>query len=471
MAGGTLNDAAFGDIQIEGVGKDTRTLQKNNLYIPLIRRKNGHHYVEEAFRLGAAASLWQRDQPNPPRGVPLLYVEDTLLALQKLAANYRKELTTFVVGVTGSNGKTTTREMIASVLGTRYSVHRTSGNLNNHYGLPLTILEIAGDTDAAVLEMGMSSRGEIEVLSRIAQPDIAVITMIGDAHIEHLGSREEIAKAKMEIVSGLSPSGTLVYHGDEPLLHTLLVEHLLATKTENTHTIGFKTDLELTGVYADRITCIPFGTSGSNLIRLKEVYLDLQETHFTAHIESGLLACTIPMAGEHYAQNALAAIAVGKKMEIPDELIRQGLRQTANSAMRMEVLRCQNGATLINDAFNASPASMKAAIHVLHRLEGFSRKWAVLGDMLELGEHAENYHREIGMLLRPDKLDYIYTYGPLGAFIAEEAAKTFGLHKVRHFSAKPDLLVEIRKNLQPGDLALFKASRGTGLEEVAEAML
>lgn len=209
----------FEKITIEGVTTDSRNVRKGNLFVPIIGEKfNGHDFVEKAFENGAHASLWSRSVPNPPQDKPLIIVDDTLAALQQIASHYLLEVNPKVVGITGSNGKTTTKDMIASVVGTRYRVHKTKGNFNNHIGLPLTILDMPEDTEVAVLEMGMNAKGEIELLSSIARPDIAVITNIGDAHLQDLGSREGIAEAKLEIIKGLKENGTLIYHGDEPLL-------------------------------------------------------------------------------------------------------------------------------------------------------------------------------------------------------------------------------------------------------------
>ena len=209
----------MGVCEIAGVSIDSRKVTTDNLFVPLRGEKvDGHRYVEKVRDQGAAASLWQKDVPNPPKNIPIIIVENTEVALQELARAYRQQLNVRVIGVTGSNGKTTTKDMTAALLATTYKVHKTSGNFNNHLGLPLTILSMDEDTDVAVLEMGMSSRGEIEFLSKLARPDLAIITNIGESHLLDLGSREEIANAKLEIIEGLAGGGTLIYYGDEPLL-------------------------------------------------------------------------------------------------------------------------------------------------------------------------------------------------------------------------------------------------------------
>jgi UDP-N-acetylmuramoyl-tripeptide--D-alanyl-D-alanine ligase len=218
MASGKELDIKFNDIVVQGISIDSRTIAPGNLFVPIIRVIDGHDYIIEAINKGAVAALWQNDHPNPPDDIPLIFVEDCLIALQQLAYSYRKQLPVKVVAITGSNGKTTTKDMVTSILETSYSVHKTKGNLNSQIGLPLTLLEIEEHTQVAVLEMGMSERGQIERLSQIAEPDIAVITMIGLSHLSSLGSKEEIAAAKLEIVKGLHSDGVLVLNGDEPLL-------------------------------------------------------------------------------------------------------------------------------------------------------------------------------------------------------------------------------------------------------------
>ena len=223
MVEATNDISAYGDIEIRGVSINTRTLEKGNLFIPLKgERHDGHEFVADAFYKGAPLSLWQEDVPNPPEHVPVLVVKDTLKALQQLAKLYRDELDLKVCAVTGSNGKTTTKDILAGLLSLKYKVQKTQGNLNNHIGLPLTILSLEKDTEVAVLEMGMSDFGEIDFLSRLARPDAAIITNIGDAHLQDLGSREGICQAKMEIVNGLAEDGLFVYPGEETLIRDRL---------------------------------------------------------------------------------------------------------------------------------------------------------------------------------------------------------------------------------------------------------
>src|SRR3954463_13112791 len=210
---------AFKEISIQGVSIDSRKIEPGNLFVPFKgEHSDGHGFVEDALKRGASAALWQKDVPNPPTDLPVLVVEDTLIALQELARSYRNELDVKVVGITGSNGKTTVKDMTANLLALQYKVQKTEGNYNNHIGLPLTILSLDEDTEVAILEMGMSGRGEIEFLSKLARPNVAVITNIGESHLQDLGSREGIAEAKLEIIQGLEENGLIVYFGDEILL-------------------------------------------------------------------------------------------------------------------------------------------------------------------------------------------------------------------------------------------------------------
>lgn len=435
---------ADADLQFHGVSTDTRTLRPGNLFIPLTgERFDGHEFAAQAAARGAAAVLWQQDRPGAPEGVPVIRVPDTLAALQELAAAYRRELPVRIIGITGSNGKTTTKDMVAACLMTTYKVHKTQGNLNNHIGLPLTILQMDEDTQMAVLEMGMSGSGEIALLSKIALPETAIITNIGEAHLQQLGSREAIARAKLEIIEGLREDGLLIYNGDEPLL-----VQLVAGLEGRQAMLRFR-----------------FGAQDTN------DYYPLALIHHQDYISFKLNVpfsptFTIPLPGRHNVMNALAAIAAAKFMGVAEADIVRGLSELRVSGMRSEVLRSRHGATLINDAYNANPTAMRAAIQMLEDYHTKGRKIAVLGDMLELGEREAEYHRTIGAELDPDKIDYVWTYGPLAAQLAEEAMDRFPAGRVKAFLDKEVLAGELDALLSEQDICLFKASRGMRLEEV-----
>lgn len=436
------------NLQICGVSTDSRSIQPGNLFVPIVGDNfNGHAYAEEAFNKGAAAALWQQDQGQPPAGRPVIMVEDTIAALQRLAKAYRDQLSVRIVGVTGSNGKTTTKDITASILSTTYRVHKTKGNLNNHIGLPLTLLELAEDTEMAVIEMGMSGRGEIELLSRLADPEAVIITNIGDAHLLQLGSREEIAKAKTEILSGLKKDGFFVYNGDEPLIER--------TYPNMPH--------------PDSMLRYRFGLSESNDIYPTAILQDTDGMHF--HINwPDSPGYYLPLLGEHNVINALAAIAVSKYMGVQDKDIVEGLKKVEMSGMRIEIVRSASGALLLNDAYNANPAAMKAAIRLLHSLKGHQRKMIVLGDMLELGPEEEEFHREVGRLLDPEEINRVFAYGHLSYYIAEEAGRKLGHERVQWFNDRQQLIEALTSAILPGDAILFKASRGMKLEEVVQAV-
>ena len=434
----------YEDIVIKGVSIDSRTLKAGNLFVPIIGESfDGHQFIKEAIKNGAVAALWKRDVPNPPKNFPLIYVEDTLLALQSLARSYRNQLAVKVVGITGSNGKTTTKDMLASILSTTFNVQKTEGNLNNHLGLPLTILRLAEDTEMAVLEMGMSGRGEIELLSEIARPNATIITNIGESHLQDLGSRDAIAEAKLEIIKGLEENGVLVYNGDEPLLER---------KLQNT-----------------TVHTIRFGTATSNDLYPLSIKLEGDGTYFTVNKASSI-TFFIPVLGKHNVNNALATIAVADLFGVKWENMKNGLQKVKMTTMRMEMVNAKNGLSIINDAYNASPTSMNAAIELISGLKGYEKKLVVLGDMLELGENEVNFHQEIGRQIDPSLVDYVFTFGTLGAQIAEGAKKMFPNHRVKPFSDKRKLIEELANLAGTEDIVLVKASRGMKLEEVVTAL-
>ncbi|HWO96162.1 MAG TPA: UDP-N-acetylmuramoyl-tripeptide--D-alanyl-D-alanine ligase [Bacillus sp. (in: firmicutes)] len=442
IPGSTLQ--GHSEVVVKGVSINTRTIERGNLFVPIKGEKfNGHDFVQQAIESGAAAVLWNQSEPNVPRDIPVVLVEDTLAALQQMAKKYCEQVGVKVVGVTGSNGKTTTKDMIFSVLSTTYQVLKTEGNFNNHIGMPLTMLRLKEDTEIAILEMGMSSRGEIELLSRLALPDVAVITNIGESHLMDLGSREEIANAKLEIVSGLKKEGVLIYNGDEPLLTSRLTQSDIQTVT--------------------------FGQNAENDLYPISIEQEQQSTIFTIS-QAPDVTYEIPVLGVHNVQNALAAIAVGRYFNIPFSTIAEGLKSLKLTNMRMELISSLRGFDIINDAYNASPTSMKAAISLLENLKGYNRKFIVFGDMLELGEQEKQFHYEIGRIIDPEKINYVFTYGDLGMEIAKGAQEAFGKERIYQFQDKNQLIDCLGSLVQKGDVVLVKASRGMKLEEVVDAL-
>lgn len=450
MCGGTLNHEHEYNQVIRGVITDSRHIAAGCLFVPLVgERFDGHTYAAKALELGAGATLWQKDRGDCPEG-RVIVVNDTLEALQCLAKAYLNEIGCKVVGITGSNGKTTTKDIVSALLETTYKVHKTAGNYNNHIGLPLTILQMDTDVDIVVLEMGMSSRGEIEVLSAIGQPDVAIITNIGESHLLQLGSRKEIARAKLEIISGMKSDGLLIYNGDEPLISEGLDE------LSDSRPVGFHT--------------LTFGLDSTNDDYPTGMMVHGKGIIFTSHVHKDL-AFDLPLLGRHNVINCLAALTVARFFNISEDKIKEGLSHLQLTGMRIEQIVSNNGLTVLNDAYNASPTSMKAAIDVLHHAKGYQRKIAVLGDMLELGPQEKEYHAEIGSYVTADKINMLYTYGPLSLYIAEAARVNLSEANVFAFTDKAALINHLEEQIHPKDIVLVKGSRGMKLEEVVNALI
>jgi UDP-N-acetylmuramoyl-tripeptide--D-alanyl-D-alanine ligase len=434
------------DQKVHGVSIDTRTIHAGNLYIPIVRIDDGHKYVKQAFERGAVASLWQADHIPPPEGMPIIIVKDTLKALQSIAKAYRSQLNCKVIAVTGSNGKTTVKDMVSSLLSTTFNVQKTSGNLNGEYGLPLSLLEVKEDTEIIVLEMGMSNRGEIKILSEIAQPDVGIITMIGVSHLSSLGSREQIALAKLEILEGLNPTGAFLFNGDEPLLVKGLEERTLPW-TGGT---------------------IRFGQSSSN------DYFPLKIEHKQSDLLFSLkqyhMPFRLPLLGSHNVINAIAAIAAANLFRVDEEHIQLGLNNLEISEMRMERIWSARGFLIINDAWNASPVSMQAAIETVQNLEGFHKKVFILGDMLELGDAEAAFHEEIAHTVDLSKIHSLFTFGHISKIISDTLRDSGLEGEARHFTSKIALADECLRILCKDDVVLVKGSRGMKLEEVCHLL-
>ncbi|WP_322924548.1 UDP-N-acetylmuramoyl-tripeptide--D-alanyl-D-alanine ligase [Paenibacillus campi] len=446
MCGGQLSGTA--ESACHGVVIDSRQVYENSLFVPIIgERADGHNFVADVLSRGAAASLWQRDRGAAPEG-NIIIVDDTLAALQRLASAYLEQSEATVIGVTGSNGKTTTKDMVDALLRQAYRVHKTQGNFNSHIGLPLTILGMPEQTEMLILEMGMRGRGEIELLSNIARPHAAIITNIGESHLELLGTREQIARAKMEIVSGLRPQGLLVYNGDEPLLHRLLAE-------PERHSQSMQT--------------IAFGVEPSNDWQVTGVMSRGRSTIFTTNRYPDE-AWTLPLPGVHNVTNALAAMAIAVHYGVTIEQMRTGLSELKLSGMRIEQVEGADGVVLLNDAYNASPSSMKAALDVLDGMKDYRRRIAVLGDMLELGADERMYHEQMGAYAA-EHTDLLFTYGERGRHIAAAARTQMSPELVYEYTSKSALISALLDTVQQGDVVLFKASRGMRLEEVLQALM
>ena len=443
---GQLTSPILDKLEIVGVSTDSRKIAQGELFIPLIGEQfDGHDYIEGVIEKGAVASFWDQSKAVPESlAIPLIMVNDTLEALQNLATYYRNKINPKVVGITGSNGKTTTKDLVASVVSTHYRVHKTMGNYNNHIGVPLTLLAMPEQTEVAIIEMGMSNRGEIALLTKIAQPDIAVITNIGESHIEYLGTRENISLAKLEILEGLAENGIVVLNGDEPLLR--------------------ETKMDLT-----RFRVRWVGTKENN--DLYPVAINPESTGVT-FMDVNKNRYTLPLYGEHNVINALMAIEVGRQLLVPNEKIYTGLASPELTSMRLEKVMARNGCSVLNDAYNASPTSMKASLHLLMTFTQYKKKIAVLGDMFELGKEAEHYHQEIGKLCAALQVNLLITTGKHGRIIYDSALYN-GMDKtlVHHFDNMEQIGSYILDHSDENTIVLIKASRGMHLEQVVNQLL
>ncbi|WP_371809563.1 UDP-N-acetylmuramoyl-tripeptide--D-alanyl-D-alanine ligase [Halobacillus sp. Marseille-Q1614] len=433
--------AADADIPLRQVMTDTRKEKKQSLFIPLAGENfDAHLFLMDAIKNGAVAALWQKGRELPkavPTEFPVFFVEDTLQALQETSSFYLKKVNPAVIGVTGSNGKTTTKDLVASVLQVKYRTHKTAGNFNNHIGLPLTILAMPEDTEVAVLEMGMSQAGEISLLSNLARPSYAIITNIGESHIEYLGSREGIAKAKLEILDGWQ-EGAFIFDGDEELLKE----------------------------YHQKTNAISSGFNSS----CRQVIEKIDEQDDDCYFTINQIRYHLPLSGKHNVKNASYAIALALKLGLTTEEIQKGLKQLELSGMRYEKLEGMHGSLIINDAYNASPTSMKAVIEVILRLKSKQHKVLVLGDMFELGSFSDRLHAGVASAITED-IDAVYTIGEHAAKISEAVQKSQPGIQSRHFTDKQSLSAQVQSDLTPDTVVLIKASRGMKLEELIKDLI
>jgi len=434
------------DIYCRRVSTDTRKIAAGDLFFALAgERFDAHDFIGQAVEKGAAAVVVSRP-PDGGLSVPVLLVDDTLAALQRLAAYNRRQFSLPVVAVTGSNGKTTTKDLIAAVLGRRFKTLKTVGNLNNHIGLPLTLLELDGTCGAAVLEMGMRGLGEIDLLAGIAQPNVAVITNIGETHLERLGSIENIAMAKSEVLHHLNPGGAAVLNGDDPWVR------------------------KVAGKFNGRV--LFYGTGADNDLRAADIMaMDGQTTAFTVYHKDRQAEIKLPVPGRHNVLNALAAVGVGLVAGISMEQAAAGLAGAELTGMRLEILET-GSYRIINDAYNANPASTKAALTVLADQAGNRRKVAVLGSMFELGERTESGHREVGAAVFANGVELLVTVGDLAEYIARGAMdKGMTPDKVFHCDDHGRAGEVLRSRLQAGDVILVKGSRGMKMEEIVAGLM
>lgn len=432
-------------IILQSVSTDTRRINKGDLFFALSgERYDAHDFLGVAAAAGSGGLVVSR-QESLPSGVPALLVKDTLAALQNLAAFNRGRYKGPVVGVTGSTGKTTTKDMVASVLGARLRTLKTEGNLNNEIGLPLTLLDLDDGIEAAVVELAMRGPGEIDALCRIARPKGAVITNINETHLERLGTVSHIAAAKGEILEHIPPGGFALINAESPF--------------------------SLREAKRCRGKVVFFGIDRPADLVAEDIRPERGGIHFSAVLEGERHAFYLPVPGQHNVMNALAAIGVGRELGLTVEEIAEGLSAVALTGMRLELLEA-GGLTIINDAYNASPASTRAALGVLKEMAGGRRAVAVLGDMLELGPRAGESHREIGETAAGLDLDLLVTVGDLAASAAEGAVQA-GMAGERVFpcTEHATAIRILNRLLLDGDVVLVKGSRGMKMEEIVQELL
>lgn len=440
-------DASFDDTLITGICFDTRQIKKGDLFIPFVGdTRDGHTFVKQAIELGAAAAFWQKDVPHPPTDFPIMIVEDTLLALQELSKQYLAEVKPTVIAITGSNGKTTTKDIASATIRSKYRVHATKGNFNNHIGLPYTILTMPEDTEVAILEMGMNHRYEIEKLSLIAEPDMAIITNIGEAHIEYLGSRDEIAKAKLEITAGLKENGLLIYPNEEALIQ----KHLDKKRGYQTATFGRE---QTASIYPLSIDTKSDGTSFT--------------TNWAADVP-----VFVPIIGEHNVYNTMAVMLAAKALNISTLEVQAALKSMERSKSRLEWLTAPNGTKILNDAYNSSPTALKAVLNTFMHMdsEGKAKK-ILVADMLELGEDSECFHRESGEILQKGSIDSVFAYGEAMSAFCEACASQIGQEKIHYFKTKEALQEAILADVDGNEWLLVKGSYGMGLKDIVEKLM
>ncbi|SEF24069.1 UDP-N-acetylmuramoyl-tripeptide--D-alanyl-D-alanine ligase [Streptococcus gallolyticus] len=432
----------FDDVPLRQIEFDSRKIEKGDLFLPLKGARDGHDFIETAFENGAVATFSEREVA----GHPYIWVDDCLEAFQALASYYLEKQRVDVIAVTGSNGKTTTKDMIAAVLSTEYKTYKTQGNYNNEIGLPYTALHMPDDTEKIVLEMGQDHMGDIHLLSELAKPHIGVVTLIGEAHLEFFGSREKIAEGKLQIVDGMDSDGILIAPAD-----TIVDPYLPESQM-----------------------VIRFGDGAEIFVK------DLQESKESLTFTTNVIdrPITLPVPGKYNATNAMVAAYVGKLLAISDDDIVETLETIELTRNRTEWKKAANGADILSDVYNANPTAMRLILETFSKIpanEG-GKKIAVLADMKELGEQSVELHKHMIMSLSPETLDTLIFYGEDIAELAQLASQMFPIGKVYYFkkNATEDqfdaMLETVQKVLQPADQILLKGSNSMQLAKVVEAL-
>ena len=443
MIGGSLCDPKYKDIKIRGVSTDSRTMQDKNLYIPLVGEVfDGRLFIKECEDKGAPAFLVDEGyEVKNNISIPYIRVEDTLKALQDLARAYRSELDIKVVGITGSNGKTTTKDLLYEVLKAKYKTQKTIGNLNNEIGVPKTILSLNEDTEIAIVELGTDNFGDISLTSKIAKPDIAMITNIGDSHLHNLKSKEGILKAKMEIIEGLDKDGVFVYNGDDETMKKEMPSYKVSQKI------------------------ISFGLEDSNDFVIEEIPSTPGKVSFKKDDE----VYDIPLLGRHNIYNGAACLLVSSLLGLDASDVKDGLIRVKPANNRSSIIEF-DGFDVLDDSYKSNPQSLSSGLLTTKLLDGYTNKIAVLGDMLELGDKEEELHYQAGLKIDPKDIDSCLFFGNLSYHMYKAALENFPNDRVFHFMDKDDLIDKLKSLITKSSLVFVKGSHGMHMEEIIESI-
>jgi len=429
------------DLKLKELSTDTRTLKKNSLFVPLVgEHYNGHDYISKAFKNGASAVLTEKKIKNIPPAKAVILVKDTLMALQQIALFQRKRFKILLIGITGSSGKTTTKDMLASILSLAGKTLKTEENLNNEIGVPKTLLTMNKTHRYAVIEMAMQVLGEIEELAWIARPNVAVITNIGSAHMEHLRSEDNIAKAKSEILKFQTKKDIAILPADDKYF-----DHLKKKAKGR---------------------ALSFGINSSADVTAKDIRFQEKSSSFVIGIKDLEILIDLPLPGKHNIYDALAAAAAAYAIGIKPEQIKKGLENIKLSSKRLNMIRSKN-LNIIDDTYNANPDSMAASLSILENYQG--RRIAVLGDMFELGRIARKSHENIGRLAANLNIEALITVGALSKYTAK-GAKSSGLKNVYPAKTNKEALKILKMMVLPNDTILVKGSRGMHMEQIVDGL-
>lgn len=443
MIGGEICDEKFSDVKIKGISTDSRTIDPGELYIPLVGEVfDGRIFIKECENKGAKAFLI--DDPakiNKTVSIPYIKVEDTKKALQDLAAAYRDQLTCKVIAITGSNGKTTTKDLLHKVLSEKYKTQKTCGNLNNEIGVPKTVLSLDTDTEVAIIELGTDNFGDISLTSRMVKPHISMITNIGDSHLHNLKSRSGILKAKLEILEGMDDDGIFIYNIDDPTMEKEVPTYQIKQKV------------------------LSFGSSEKATFRInfeKSGPASIRFSHGDDFYQ-------VPLMGEHNIYNAAAVVMISQMLALDKKTIDNGFSKATSSQNRTELLEF-DGFDVLDDSYKSNPQSLLAGLETAYMLQGYKRKIVCLADMLELGENEVDLHRQVGRKIDSQKIDYCLFYGPLAKEMYEASLENFPPNRSLYFEHKDELIEKLKSLVIGASLVFVKGSHGMHMEEIIEAI-